>query len=287
MKKILSLLFATCMLLTNLCLPTTAFAQESTVQTLVYQTLDEFGLDPDMISIAYTDLVTGDEFFLNEHISMHAASTTKVATAVLYVDLIDSGELAWESELPYYDAFYEEGDGDITNGPKQDFYPIKDLVYQMLYYSDNTAWNILLAYYYENYGDFQQSLLELGHSQLFDDNLFIVNYADAELLNNILLHVATDKKYLPITQIMLKAQEGMLLKAHLKQGMATKYGQYEDIYHDTGIYFNDKNQPQYTIVVMTHDIYLSESGIADEFMGTLNERLKIYHDQQLKVMKLP
>lgn len=266
--------------------PTSTFAQAKEIRDIVTQTIQEFQLDANAISIAYTDLVTGDEFFLNEHVSMHAASTTKVATAALYVDLIENGELDWNSELPYNDAYYEDGAGDITNEPKRDYYPIEELIYQMLYYSDNTAWNMLIQYYYDNFGDFQQGLLDLGHIAPIDDDLWLVNYADAELLNNILLHVASHEKYRPITRIMLEAQEGRLLKSHVKQGMATKYGQYEDIYHDTGIYFNNKNQPQYTIVVMTHDIYLNESGIADDFMGILNARLKEWHDNRTKMMTI-
>lgn len=279
MKKIFLTLCTFVLLFSNF--PVVSARQPKELQDIVMRTIQEFQLDSSAISIAYTDLITGDEFFLNEQVSMHAASTTKVATAVLFVDLIEQGELEWDSELPYSDAYYEDGAGDITNDPKRASYPVKELIYQMLHYSDNTAWNILLQYYYGNFGDFQQSLLDLGHISPIDDDLFIVNHADAELLNNILLHVATHEKYRPITDIMLESQEGMLLKSQTPKGMATKYGQYDDIYHDTGIYF-DGDTPQYTIVVMTHDLYLINEGIADDFMGTLNIRIKEWHEEKVK-----
>ena len=63
--------------------------------------------------------------------------------------------------------------------------------------------------------------------------------------------------------------------------MATKYGQYNNVYHDTGIYY-ENGQPVYTLVLMTIDV-----GMVDTFMGELNLRInEWYHYQEGRLAKV-
>lgn len=244
------------------------------VEQLVWHDIESYGLDSDLLSISYYDFMTQEEFHLNADIAAHGASTNKVGTAVLYMDLINQGELSWESYLPFSESWIEDGAGEITASPTQASYEVYELIYQSLFHSDNTAWNTLINNYYSTFGDFQADLIALSGQEITDPELYNLNFATSRMLNEILIRIASDESYQPIVDIMLEAQEGIFLKMYVSENMAAKYGQYEEGFHDTGIYY-DQDEPGYTIAVMSHDL-----GPIDYFLGDLNLHLKEYRDYQ-------
>lgn len=248
------------------------YADFASIEEIVWNEINSYGYDSDYLSISFYDFKTGEEFHLNEDIPSHGASTNKVGTAVLYANLISQGYLTWDSHLPFTQAWYEEGGGEITNGDFQDSYAIYDLVYQSLFYSDNTAWNTLINNYYSMYGDFQADLIALSELSFDNGEIYNLNYATSRMLNEILIRVATHPEYQPIVDIMLEAQSGIYLKMYVDEGMAAKYGQYEDGNHDTGIYYED-GEPAYTIAVMSRHL-----GYIDYFLGDLNLHVKEFRD---------
>lgn len=250
------------------------YAAFASIEELVWNEINTYGYDSDNLSISIYDFETGEEFHLNADIPSHGASTNKVGTAVLYADLINQGYLTWDSHLPFIQDWYEEGGGDITNGDFQESYAIYDLVYQSLFYSDNTAWNTLINNYYRMYGDFQSDLIALSELSFDNGEIYNLNFATSRMLNEILIHVASKPEYQMIVDIMLEAQSGLYLKMYVDEGMAAKYGQYEDGNHDTGIYFQD-GEPAYTIAVMSRHL-----GYIDYFLGDLNLHVKEFREYQ-------
>lgn len=250
------------------------YAEFASLEDIVWNEINTYGYDSDYLSISIYDFETGEDFHLNADIPSHGASTNKVGTAVLYSDLINEGYLTWESHLPFTQSWYEEGGGEITNGVFQDSYAIYDLVYQSLYYSDNTAWNTLINNYYSMYGDFQSSLIALSGLSFDNGEIYNLNFATSRMLNEILIRLAANPEYQPIVDIMLEAQSGLYLKMYVDEGMAAKYGQYEDGNHDTGIYYED-GEPAYTIAVMSRHL-----GYIDYFLGDLNLHVKEFRDYQ-------
>lgn len=239
-----------------------------TVAETIDNVLASFDLGANQVAIAYYDFRDDEHYYLNADQAMYAASTTKVAIAALYADLIGNGMMDWDSELPYYDGYYESGEGAVTNGEKADVYPVEELIVEMLIHSDNTATNVLALYYIENFsGEFENyrhavaGLSGLGN---LPDVVYTENYATARMLEQTLIHVANDNAYSFIIETMLAAQDGFRLKEHVSDGMAAKYGSSEQWNHDMGIYYED-GVPVYAIVVMTEGVVE-----ADEFMGTLN-----------------
>lgn len=250
------------------------YADFASLEEIVWNEINTYGYDSDYLSISIYDFETGEEFHLNADIPSHGASTNKVGTAVLYADLINQGYLSWDSHLPFTEAWHEEGGGEITNGVFQESYAIYDLVYQSLFYSDNTAWNTLINNYYSMYGDFQSDLIALSGLSFADASIYNLNFATSRMLNEILIRVASNPEYQPIVDIMLDAQAGLYLKMYVEEGMAAKYGQYEDGNHDTGIYY-DNGEPAYTIAVMSRHL-----GYIDYFLGDLNLHVKEFRDYQ-------
>lgn len=241
---------------------------------VIWHDIESYGYSADNLSISFYDFVSGEEFHLNADYPAHGASTNKVGTAVLYTDLIQGGYLDWDSHLPLDPSWIEDGGGEITANPDQTSYSIYDLIYQSLFYSDNTAWNTLINNYYNTFGDFQEDLISLSGLIFEDYDIHNLNFATTRMLNEILIRVASYDIYQPIVDIMLTSQSDTLLKMYVDEGMAAKYGQYEDGYHDSGIYY-ENGAPAYTIVVMSHGL-----GSIDYFLGDLNLHIKEFREYQ-------
>lgn len=244
------------------------YSQYESVDQVIEDLIVEYGFDRSQLGIVFSNLITGETYQLNPDQASHAASTNKVGTSVMYVDLINQGLLEWDTMLPFSESYVEEGGGEITNNPFQSSYSVEDLLYNSLVFSDNTAWNMLINYYYENFGNFQVDLVKLGEIDEIPEALYNINYATPWMLNQILIKVATEPQYQPLVQYMTQAQPGQRFRLYVDEGMATKYGMYDTGYHDTGIYFDSNGQPIYTLVLMSLDL-----GMIDLFMGDLNLRV--------------
>ncbi|WP_373782252.1 serine hydrolase, partial [Jeotgalibaca porci] len=79
-------------------------AEKEALEDILLAVMDEYGVTPDQIAISYYNFQEKETYALNEDWVMNAASTTKVATAMLFSDLIWQGVLDWDSELPYSDS---------------------------------------------------------------------------------------------------------------------------------------------------------------------------------------
>ncbi|HFI0464337.1 TPA: serine hydrolase [Streptococcus suis] len=281
------------LLVTTFLLPVSAYAQDDnsnsgqaptydvtnkTFYDVFYDTVEELGLDANQISIALYDFEADEHYYINENRVMLGASTTKVGTAAIFTDLVNQGDLTFDSPIPYNQAMYEAGGGEVTNNPPQDAYALEDLIYQMLYHSDNTAWNLLTNYYYTYYGNYQEALLYLSGAPIIDDSMYQFNHVTAQVLEGILIHIASNPGYETMIQTMKDAQTAWLLKAYMpadpEGAMASKYGYLENYFHDMGIYYH-QDQPVYALVVMTDGLPLEYLGVENEFFGYLNVR---YHD---------
>lgn len=254
---------------------TADYSEYDNVDQVIDGLIKEFGFEEFRVGIAYNNLATDESYYLNENMARHAASTNKLGTAVLFVDLIEAGDLTWKSSLPASAANIEEGNGMITNNPPQASYTLEDLMMNLIVYSDNTAWNIMTTYYYNNIGDYREALIQKsGIKNIPPALLENHNYATPKMLENYLKMIAQKPKYKKIVGFMKEAQEGLRFKLYVDQGMATKYGQYDDGYHDTGIYF-ENGKPIYTLALMTYGL-----GSIDEFMGQLNLRINEWYHYQ-------
>lgn len=158
------------------------YSQFTSIEELLTATIQEFGLNPEAVSVAYYNYQTDTDFFYNERSPMLVGSVTKVGVARLYADLIADGVMSFETELPYSDALFEEGAGPVTNGEKKASYPLYELFYNSLALSDNTAFNMLFSYYQQIYGNVQESLLNLSGLSFDQAEYTTNNMADAQMI---------------------------------------------------------------------------------------------------------
>ena len=254
------------------------YSQFDSVDSLIEQIIQDFGYNQTNLGIVYHNLVTEEDYTLNENMPIFGASTNKVGTCLIIADLINQGNLTWDTYVPAYSSLYEEGDGDITNSPLKDWYTVEDLVYNMLVYSDNTAWNILAVYYINHYGSHQEGLIRISGIQDIPQDLYQSNFACPSMLDGYLQKIVQNPTaYHKLSDYMLMSEPGLRFKQYVPEGMASKYGQYDDAYHDIGIYY-EEGVPLYTLVLMSKNY-----SVFDEFMATLNYHLKIWTKyQQIK-----
>lgn len=245
---------------------------KQSITDVVYDTIQSLGYPTEQISFALYDFIDDEHYYINSDTVMLGASTTKVGTAALFTQLITDGYLTYNTYIPYNDELYEEGGGEITNGLPQSAYTIEQLIFEMLYHSDNTAWNLLTHYYYQNIGDYHTDLLLMSGADITDPNLYQFNHVNAEILEGLLIEVASSPIYQPIIDIMQAEQDDWLLKSSINVQMAAKYGYLDTYFHDIGIKFDQLGQPLYAIVVMTDGLNMNMGDDANQLFGTLNLR---------------
>lgn len=250
------------------------YSEFETIDDLVISTINEFELNPDAVSVAYHNYQTQTDYAYNEREPMLVGSTTKVGVARLYADLIAEGAMTFQTELPYSDSLYEPGAGRVTNGEKKATYPLYELFYYSLSQSDNTAFNILFSYYQQIYGNVQQSLMNLSELPFDHPEATTNNMADAQMLLNILIPIATEDKYSYILTSLSGNTQAEYFKQYIQEGMFTKYGSINGSLHDTGIYF-EEGEPIYALVVLTNG-----QGNVDEFLATMNLRMNEWSKYQ-------
>lgn len=258
------------------------YSQYQNISEVIRSLIKEYDLPEKNLGIVYENRITNERFYLNENKAAYAASTNKVGLATLYIDQIYKGTIDWQTKLPASPKSFQAGDGFISNSPLKSSYDLEDLMFNLIVYSDNTAWRIMLDYYNDHYGDVKKSLLKASKidplSKPLIDNY---NYATPNLLNTFLNKIADSSRYDKLKDFMLEAQPHLRFKLYHDEGMATKYGQYNNVYHDTGIYY-ENGQPVYTLVLMSIDV-----GMVDTFMGELNLRInEWYHYQEGRLAKV-
>lgn len=239
----------------------------SAVEEVVMAVMNEYGVSPEQVAISYYHFQQDDAYVLNEDWMMNAASTTKVATAMLFSDLIWQGDLAWDSELPYNESYYEAGEGAVTNSEKKAAYTVEELVYEMLTHSDNTATNTLAFYYIDNVGDYWYDVTQMSGLDITNPEIMEGNFATTDIMAHTLMRAVENEQYATVVAIMRNAQADFRLKMFVSNDMAAKYGSFGAYQHDIGVYF-EGDTPLYVVAVFTESV-----PNVDAFIGQLNLRL--------------
>lgn len=245
-----------------------------TTEEIVNKVAENTQVSLDNISIAYHEFGDDSYYYYNEDKTFIAASTTKVLKTMLYTQAIEAGDVTLDTEIPYHNSYYQDGDGDITydatTGKATSSYPLKDVIYQTLYYSDNTA-NSMLRYYYDYlYGD---GAMFRDLSQLMDGKWTAEeaaeNTIDVRTLEYGIAKLAQDDRYADLIPIMTQSEAGRFSKKYIIGDMASKYGALYDYLHHLGVYYV-AGQPAYDIIIFSDGL---GEGNANEFMGQLNLQL--------------
>lgn len=229
-----------------------------------------------LIAVAFQDLETGKDFFLNADEAMHPASTFKVHVMMEVFRQANEGLLSLEDQLPIMNSFTSIADKskyslDVNDDAEQSLYPrigeaetVGELTRLMIVRSSNLATNILL----EKIGSkkvnkFVQALGIEGvvvRRGVEDGKAFrkgMNNSATARGLNQTMNLIARKKVVSrqaseKMIEILLGQEFNESIPALLPNSVqvAHKTGWTNDVYHDTGIVFPEDRKP-YALSIMT------------------------------------
>lgn len=246
---------------------------EMTIEQIINHYRSEYEIAEDWISVAYTDLQSEDNYYSREKEVVAAASTTKVLLAMLFYDLVETGELDLNSEIPYDSSMYEPGNGDITAeveaNNNQSSYSLDDVIEQMIVFSDNVTKNMLREFYRINFGPLGEGMAEVIKGSKETADLLEENETTAILLEETLLALLEKDYYEPILAYMRLADNDLYFKYYIEEAIPVKYGLINDLKHHIGLYEID-GQPVYSLVILSENL---DDEQANKFLGGINLQL--------------
>ena len=211
-------------------------SQES-LDDVVADFMDEYGLNSENFALSYYNTVTGEAYGYNDTHMMVAASTFKLPLNLYYYDLERNGELDPDA--------YIAGAGTT----------LSDAHYQSLVWSNNEV-SIGLLY---NLGDFRTyKELMRRYFTMEDEEIEYIYYADNYYCTRMMIDALTylydnQEDFSEMIGYMLEAQPGEYFKAGVPEeyDVAHKYGWYEGAVNDVGIIYTPE---PFLLAVYTQDV---------------------------------
>ncbi len=249
-----------------------------------------------LIAVAFQDLETDAEYFLNADYAFHPASTFKVHVMMEVFRQANEGWLSFEKRLPIINSFTSVADGskyslDMTDDAEQTLYPrigesetIGELTRLMIVRSSNLATNILIEKVgTKNVNDFIEALgiegvtVRRGVEDKVAFRLGINNSASARGLTQTMNLIArkkvvSEQASRKMIEIMLGQEFNESIPALLPNfvKVAHKTGWTDDVFHDTGIVFPEDRKP-YVLSIMTKGFPENQENEAHECMANISK----------------
>ena len=249
-----------------------------------------------LIAIAFQDLETDTDYYLNADLEFHPASTFKVHVMMEVFRQANEGLLSLEERLPIVNSFSSIGDGsryslNVEDDAERTLYPrrgetesIHELTRLMIVRSSNLATNILIKKVgTENINEFIRSLGIEGVTvrRGVEDNVAfrqgMNNSATARGLTQTMdliarRKVVSEEASENMIQILLGQEFNESIPALLPNfvKVAHKTGWTNDFYHDTGIVFPQEREP-YVLTIMTKGFTEDTESEAHECMANLSK----------------
>lgn len=255
-----------------------------------------------VFAVAFKDITTGQQFFINEHESYHAASTMKTPVLVETFKQAAAKKFSIADSVIVKDTFKSIVDGsnfspDVKDDSESDLYtkvgtrlPISDLLYRMITKSSNLATNNMVDLVGAK--NVNKTMREWGAKDIqilrgvedhkaFDKGLnnMVTAYDLMLVFDKIVQGKAVNKKSSEaMIKILMDQHFRNMIPAKLPAGVktATKSGTIEGICHDSGIVFLP-NGKKYVIVLLSRGI--KDEAAAKETLATVS---KIIYDHTQK-----
>jgi beta-lactamase class A len=251
-----------------------------------------------LISVAFRDLETEAEFYLNADEALHPASTMKVHVMMEIFRQANEGSLSLEDRLPIMNSFTSIADGskyslDVNDDSEQSLYErfgenesIRELARLMIVRSSNLATNILIETVgTQKVNEFVQALRIEGVTirRGVEDNaafrLGMNNSATARGLTQSLDLIARKKVVSKqasqeMINILLGQEFNQSIPALLPNfvKVAHKTGWTGNVYHDTGIVYPMDRQP-FVLTIMTRGFTEAQENEAHACMAKISRRV--------------
>ncbi len=251
-----------------------------------------------LIAVAFRDLETDAEYFVNADEPLHPASTFKVHVMMEVFRQTNEGLLSLDDRLPLLNLFTSIVDGtlyslDVNDDAEQSLYArlgetesIRELVRLMIVRSGNLATNILIEKVgARNVNDFVRALgiegvvVQRGVEDNAAFRLGRNNSATARGLTQTMDLIARKKVVseaasTQMIDILLAQEFNESIPALLPQNVnvAHKTGWTGDVYHDTGIVYPEDRNP-YVLSIMTRGFTEEQENEAHACMARISRAI--------------
>ncbi|MEX6688241.1 serine hydrolase [Danxiaibacter flavus] len=270
------------------------------------QIMAEFAKEPSgTFAVAFKDLSTGQQFFINGHDNFHAASTMKTPVLIETFRQAALGKFAITDSILVKNTFSSIVDGspyslDSMDDSEKDLYtligtklPISDLLYRMITKSSNLSTNIIIDLV--DAKNVTSTMRKLGANDIQvlrgveDDKAFekgLNNTTTAYDLMVIMEHIAngsavSKKACDDMIRILMDQHFRDIIPAKLPPSVkvASKSGSITAICHDSGIVFLP-NGKKYVIVLLSRGV--QNQAASTEVLATVS---RIIYDHVTQASK--
>ena len=192
---------------------------------LVTAFVEERGISSSNISIAYTNLVTGETFYYNEDKLWDGCSTYKLPLNLLFYDMEAAGEITADTVIP--------GTGGYT---------LAECHHQSLEFSNNELSEAMVDYL-GDYLAMKSSMLQYFgvDASAVDSSYYNHNYFSARMMMGCFIYLyGRQEQYAEALGYLEAAQPGEYFKTNISDcTIAQKYGLRDSYTHTAGIIFSD------------------------------------------------
>ena len=273
-------------------------ACESKKEKLRQNIISAFETQKGTFAIAFSDLSSGDELFVNEHETFHAASTMKTPVLIELYKQVAEGKFSLSDSIEIKTEFKSIVDGspyqlNAADDSEQELYKmvgqkatLSELAYKMIIVSSNLATNLII----EKVGaeNVTQTMRSLGAQDMLvlrgveDSKAFakgLNNFTTAFDLMTIFKQMAlgktvNDQSSQAMIGILMDQTFSSIIPAKLPKDVkvAHKTGWINGQHHDSGIVFLPDGR-KYVLVLLSKGF--TDEKAATEMMATVSEM--VYH----------
>lgn len=276
--------------------------QKQSAEELKDQITKELSKQAGTFAVAFKDLTTGEELFINEHERFHAASTMKTPVMVEVYKQAASGKFSVKDSILIKNEFKSIVDSSLYSlnatddsdtliyqhiGEKRTIY---SLMYDMIIVSSNLATNLIIELV--DAKNVTQTMRDLGIKDLTvlrgveDSKAFqagLNNEVTAFDLMILFEKIAREEMVsaeasMAMIDILLDQKFKDIIPAKLPTDakVAPKSGSITGVRHDSGIVYQP-NGKKYVVVLLAKGLEDSDAGV--EMLATVSEMIYHYVDQ--------
>jgi beta-lactamase class A len=275
---------------------------KQSAEELKDQVTKELSKQAGTFAVAFKDLTTGEELFINEHERFHAASTMKTPVMVEVYNQAAEGKFSIKDSILIKNEFKSIVDGSLFSlNPKDDsdtlIYQhigekrtIYSLMYDMIIVSSNLATNLIIELV--DAKNVTQTLRDLGikdltvlrgveDSKAFEAGLNnqVTAYDLMILFEKIAMEeIVSSEASMAMIDILLDQKFKDIIPAKLPADVkvAHKSGSITGVRHDSGIVYLP-NGKKYVVVLLAKELTDSDAGV--EALAAVSEMIYHYVDQ--------
>lgn len=231
----------------KICVKNSKFQISDGLLKEVYELINSYRARTSFYVVSMEDNMT---LGYNPDITFQTASTVKAPFVLYAFKKVDGGKVSLDEKISYDPRFYIEGAGLVSSNPIGSRYTLEELIFYTIHYSNNTSYNMLHNYLWDE--DYNDMLRELGCKEFYLNKGYIWGKGSTrsaaliwQEIYNFSEQCESGQTYLDI----LKDTKHSYIRNSLSEyEVASKYGWIQEHCHDTGIVFADK---PYIIAIMT------------------------------------